>query len=525
MIESLARTDRSLDHGKPALVVIIDDRLTNLNILRRLALTLDDVVVETFQDPLKAIEFCVAQTPNLIITDYNMPKVNGAQLIRSVRSMPGGANVPIIVVSAYEDKHLRYEALEAGGTDFLLSPVDHYEFRARSRNLLLINKQQLMLNKRAARLEVQIERDAALHRDALERSHALLLDVINAVPVMICAKDNEGRTLFSNRQSIEFKALGGVSLRPESAQGDQPVGAGDAYEEEVAIPSESNRFLQTTRTGVGGHGNVEGMIVTVSVDVTDRVMAARRESEARLLAEAGNRAKNEFLANMSHELRTPLNAIIGFADVMSKEIFGPLGSRRYADYSHDISSSAGHLLAIIDDILDLAKLEETKLQIEYGNFDLAGVVDEAMVLMAPEAAQAGIPLTARIDPALPRMHADRRRVKQCIANMISNAIKFSEQGARVLVRALSTPEAMVVEIEDSGIGMSEEEMQIALTRFAQVEATLTKSRKGTGLGLSLTKEFVEIHGGRLEIESRKGQGTTIRLIFPHSRGEDDQSTS
>ena len=406
------------------------------------------MIVKTFQDPLKAIEFCRAQTPNLIITDYNMPEMNGADLIRSVRALPTGVSTPIIVVSAYEDKHLRYEALAAGATDFLLSPVDHYEFRARSRNLLLINRQQLMLNDRAARLEVQLERDAAMHRDALERSHALLLDVINAVPVMISAKDREGRTLFANRQAIEFQALGGSSLASGGRSARSSAGAKRTVtRKKVVVPGEPTGFLQTTRTGVDGHGDVEGMIVTVSVDVTDRVMAARRESEARVLAEAGNRAKNEFLANMSHELRTPLNAIIGFADVMAKELFGPLGSKRYADYSHDISLSAQHLLAIIDDILDLAKLEETKLLIEYGNFDLAAIVDEAMVLMAPEASPKPKYLFgARIDPDLPRMHADRRRVKQCLVNMISNAIKFSEQGARVAVRATATDDMIAVEI-------------------------------------------------------------------------------
>jgi signal transduction histidine kinase len=514
--EADQRSERGPAPDDPPTIVIIDDRLTNLSILKRLALTLEgEVTVQTFQNPAEALDFCRKQSPNLIITDYNMPEMNGADLIRSVRALPDGAGTPIIVVSAYEDKHLRYEALAAGATDFLLSPVDHYEFRARSRNLLLINRQQMLLNDRAAQLEVQLARDAELHRDALERSHALLLDLINAVPVMISAEDRAGRTLFANRKAIEFRALGARHANADFAPPSLPPDGAVAYEEELALPGEPNRFLQTTQTTVRADRDDETIIVTVSVDVTDRVTAARRESEARVLAEAGNRAKNDFLANMSHELRTPLNAIIGFADVMAKGIFGQLGNSRYTDYSRDISSSALHLLAIIDDILDLAKIEETKLQIDYEFFELATVVDETLVLMTPEAARAGVTLSARIAPTLPPMYADRRRVKQCLANTISNAVKFSPKGTLVSVRAQATSVATIIEIEDHGIGMSREEIEIALTRFGQVEEALTKSRKGTGLGLPLTKEFVEIHGGSLKIESQKGQGTTVRLIFPH----------
>ena len=514
--EAERRSERGQAPDDPPTIIIIDDRLTNLSILKRLALTLDgEVIVKTFQHPAAAVDFCRGQAPNLIITDYNMPEMNGADLIRSVRALPTGVSTPIIVVSAYEDKHLRYEALAAGATDFLLSPVDHYEFRARSRNLLLMNRQQLLLNDRAAQLEVQLERDAEMHRDALERSHALLLDVINAVPVMIHAEDHDGRTLFANRMAVEFRAAGAMRADPSFAPPPLPSEGAIAYEEEMVLPGGANRFLHTTRAIVSGKGEEAPMVVTVSVDVTDRVTAVRRESEARVLAEAGNRAKNEFLANMSHELRTPLNAIIGFADVMAKGIFGPIGNPRYTDYSRDISSSAQHLLAIIDDILDLAKIEETKLQIDYEMFELDAVVEETLVLMTPEAARAGIALSARIAPTLRPMYADRRRVKQCLVNTISNAVKFSEKGTIVSVRAHAAADATVIEVEDHGIGMSREEIDIALTRFGQVEEALTKSRKGTGLGLPLTKEFVEIHGGRLQIESEKGHGTIVRLIFPY----------
>src|SRR5579872_332899 len=179
-------------------VVIVDDRATNLKILERLAQSLDQVDVHLFDHPQRALDDAARSPPDLVLTDFNMPDLDGATFIRRFREVAGCADVPVIVITAYEDRDLRYKALEAGATDFLLSPVDHHEFRVRSRNLLTLRRQQFMLRARASSLEQKIVADARRHRDALRESHELLLRVIDAVPLALVATDRDGRYVFVN---------------------------------------------------------------------------------------------------------------------------------------------------------------------------------------------------------------------------------------------------------------------------------------------------------------------------------------
>ena len=193
---TLARPETSFRHQT---VAIIDDRATNLKILERLAGSLmDGIEVKIFDRPQKMLEAAPLDPPDLIITDFNMPELDGAEFIRRFRAIPSCADVPVIVITSYEDRALRYEALEAGATDFLISPVDHHEFRVRSRNLLTLRRQQLQLKERASSLEQKMKADAKRHRDALRESHELLMRVIDAVPVMVAATDREGRYVFVN---------------------------------------------------------------------------------------------------------------------------------------------------------------------------------------------------------------------------------------------------------------------------------------------------------------------------------------
>ena len=196
---------------KPQTVVIIDDRITNLKILERLAASLDEGVrVLTFANPRSALEVMAKEPPDLIITDFKMPDLDGAEFIRQFKVQDTAADVPVIVITAYEDKDLRYRALEAGATDYLLSPVDHHEIRARSRNLLTLRRQQRLLKERALSLEEKILVEERRHRDALRQSHERLLRVIDAVPVMIGATDREGRCVFANSCWAEAVGVDGA---------------------------------------------------------------------------------------------------------------------------------------------------------------------------------------------------------------------------------------------------------------------------------------------------------------------------
>ncbi|MEQ8370845.1 MAG: response regulator, partial [Alphaproteobacteria bacterium] len=201
------------------LVVIVDDRITNRRILSKLATTLEaGTTVRDFAEPPAALAWLRQNTPDLVVTDFNMPGMNGAEFTQAIRREPSLANVPVVVVTAYEDKSYRYQALEAGATDFLLSPVDHHEFRSRCRNLLTLERQRRQLKERAELLERKLMRDSEAHAAALQQSHQRLLRVIDAVPAMISATDNAGRVVFMN--SFEAQLLG---TTPDEAAGRTPA--------------------------------------------------------------------------------------------------------------------------------------------------------------------------------------------------------------------------------------------------------------------------------------------------------------
>ncbi len=229
------------------------------------------------------------------------------------------------------------------------------------------------------------------------------------------------------------------------------------------------------------------------------------------------RAKTNFLALMSHELRTPLNAIIGFSEVMKGEIFGPLGQPRYREYTADIHAAGSHLLALINDILDLSKAEAGKLDLHPEAVDVAELVGECVRLMRERARSSALKLTSLVPPQLPELRADRLRVKQVLLNLLSNAIKFTPPGGRVEIGAtMDEAGRMRLAVSDTGIGMSAEQIPLALEPFRQIDSPLSRNREGTGLGLSLVKELAEAHEAEMTIDSAQGRGTTVCIVFPLS---------
>ncbi|KJS38549.1 MAG: histidine kinase [Rhodospirillaceae bacterium BRH_c57] len=233
-------------------------------------------------------------------------------------------------------------------------------------------------------------------------------------------------------------------------------------------------------------------------------------------AEIANRAKSDFLANMSHELRTPLNAIIGFSDLMLTETFGPLGCPRYAEYMGDVAASGRHLLAVINDILDLAKVEAGKFELRVEPVDVAAVIATAVRVMSGRAAEAEVVLDSTIEPAMPRLMADPVRLHQILLNLMSNALKFTPVGGRVAISLEHSHDGggLCLSVSDNGIGMDGDGIAKALQPFGQIDTSLSRRYGGTGLGLPLTKGFVELHGGCLLMESAPGKGTTVALRFP-----------
>jgi signal transduction histidine kinase len=240
---------------------------------------------------------------------------------------------------------------------------------------------------------------------------------------------------------------------------------------------------------------------------------ARRE-----FAESASQAKSLFLANMSHELRTPLNAIIGFSQLIRDQLMGPIGTEQYAGYARDICGAGEHLLEMINSILDISKIEAGSMELRNEEVDLNEIVAASLATVRTQAERKRIRIATSFAEKLPHVTADHLSLRQILINVLANAVKFTPEGGRVSVDLQSEPDgAILASIGDTGIGMSADEVMIALEPFRQVENALTKRHEGTGLGLPLAKRLVELHGGSLEIDSRKDIGTTVRIRLPAER--------
>jgi len=365
----------------------------------------------------------------------------------------------------------------------------------------------------------------------LTRQNALLQNTLDNIGEGLGVFDRHGRLVARNARFCELMNLPlemavGTSLREvllrQAARGDfgdvDPAAEADRrlerFYREVPIVKEritpNGRTLQIRRTAMP-----DGAVISIYSDITEIRAAERRMHQARRQAEAANHAKSEFLANMSHELRTPLNAIIGFTEIISQELFGPVGNEKYLEYIKDVHSSSLHLLSIINDVLDMSKIEAGKLELAKQAVRLQAVVDEVIRIVHERASSREIELifSAVEEPVV--IWADERAMKQIILNLLSNAIKFSREAEKIDVRVEVDPGgAAVIEVEDHGIGMDPEEQQRALQPFGQAKPVTTRQYGGTGLGLPITKGLVEAHGGTLTISSRVGEGTTVRVVLP-----------
>jgi len=229
--------------------------------------------------------------------------------------------------------------------------------------------------------------------------------------------------------------------------------------------------------------------------------------------EVANRHKSEFLANMSHELRTPLNAIIGFSEVLVEKMFGEVNAKQL-DYLNDIHSSGKHLLSLINDILDLSKIEAGRMELDLAEFDLRAALGNAMTLVKERAQRNGVELALEVDAGLGMFRADERKFKQIMLNLLSNAVKFTPAGGKVSVRARPVDGALEIAVADTGIGIAPEDQEAVFEEFRQVGRDYTKKAEGTGLGLALTRKFVQLHGGAIRLASAPGKGSAFTFTIP-----------
>ena len=240
--------------------------------------------------------------------------------------------------------------------------------------------------------------------------------------------------------------------------------------------------------------------------------------ESRQRAEQASAAKSLFLANMSHELKTPLNAIIGFSEVIKNQTMDPAGTKKCAEYAEGIRSSGHHLFELIGNILDISKIEAGKMSLDEGIVEIAALIKASVARLSERGRQKRITLEPDLPREAPLIRGDELKLKQVLLNLLSNAVKFTPEGGRVTIRSeLAQNGDLVVAILDTGIGMSSDELAIALEPFGQVNSGLAKLYEGAGIGLPLAKRLVELHGGKLTIESVRDAGTTIRVYLPANR--------
>ncbi|MGD9501775.1 MAG: ATP-binding protein [Methyloceanibacter sp.] len=359
-------------------------------------------------------------------------------------------------------------------------------------------------------------------------------------PDMITRHDEKGRVVFASAaaerllgESAESIAGDGLFERVHVADrplyltslsralaGNEPVTV--AFRVRRSAPGEAVEYVpvemrcqpEAARQDSGG-----ACLVAVTRDVSEREAYAAELLRARDAAEEASRAKTEFLANMSHELRTPLNAVIGFADILSGELFGSLSEPRYREYARLIHESSKHLLNVVNDILDMSKVEARQFRLVKEPVDVGALVALSCDIMRHAAEQRSLALIADVAPGLPALPADRRTCKQMLLNLIANAIKFTDPGGVVRVSAREVQGNIELSVADNGIGIAKQDLPKLGNPFVQANNARGRGAEGAGLGLSVVTGLAELHGGRLALESTLGQGTTATIILPCGEGD------
>lgn len=403
----------------------------------------------------EALQRIAEATPEIVISDIEMPQMDGCELSRRIKDDPALAGIPVILVTSLSDPQDLIRAIQSGADNFLTKPYNEEVLFSRIQNILL--------NKEARRKE---------------GTDRMTTDIFFA----------------GQKQSITVDRFQIVDLLFSTF--------------EAAIQQNAK-------------------LVEKELELKNLMASLIKAKSA---ADAANQSKSDFLANMSHELRTPLNAIIGFSEVLEDRLYGDLNDRQ-KNYVRHIYSSGKHLLSLINDILDLSKIESGKMELEVSRFPIRTVLDASLVMLREKAMKHGIALSADVQPdADIHLMADERKIKQILFNLLSNAVKFTPDGGRVTLRARmatvdnkSGPQRMLeVCVEDTGIGIKTEDLPRLFGAFTQLHSSvLTKENEGTGLGLALTKSLVELHHGSIRVESEYGQGSRFYFTLPVSQGTND----
>ncbi len=496
----------------------------------------DDFRILTATDGWEALRLLEENQVSVILSDQRMPGMNGDEFLQRAREVSEATRV---LITGYTDITALVRAVNIGKIHAYVSkPWNPVELRT------------VVLN---AAAQFELSRN-------LDHERRLLKALMDSIPDAIFFLDRDLR--FERANGAVCKLLGvsdprrlvGASAHEFrlAKYAQEVLETGEVLSDKVERhdTGEACIWMSTTLAPIRSNsGDVVG-IAGVSRNVTKRMLAEealqrahddleraveqrtrklkqeiaermRIEEaliEAKEMAESANRAKTAFLANMSHELRTPLNAIIGFADLMMSHIMGPIGHEKYEEYIHNIHDSGQHLLQIISDILDVSRIEAGKIHLQESEVDVPAMLYGAWRMMEHLAEEGQLTAAIEVADDLPPLRADQRLIKQALLNLLSNAIKFTQPGGKVVLSAgIGEDGGLFMSVRDTGIGIPAADLARVIEPFTQIESSLARKHAGSGLGLPLSKAFVDLHGGRFDLDSREGAGTTVTMRFPADR--------
>lgn len=533
---------------EPLKILIVDDNPADANLLKRQLGRLQDWQITCFlcSQPDQVPLLIAQEEIEIVFIDYLLGTYTGIDLMACIKR--AGLNVACVLLTGQGDERIASEAMRAGAFDYLTKGELIRESLDRTLRYVVGRRQTEReleaawhaLEKRVQERTIELEQtNEALRAEIRERSKAeselrKLSQAVEQSPNMVVITDADGVIEYVNPRFTEMS-----QFSPQEAIGSRPC----ILQSGTTTPITYKSLWETIRQGQEWRGEMqdrrkdgtmfwvaasiapvrsEGGAITHYVameeDITERKLTEIKMQEAKEQAEIANRAKTELLANMSHELRTPLNAIIGFVDCMRGQLFGPLENVKYQEYAEDIHASATHLLALINDILDVSAIEAGKMRLQEAEFDLSQIAESACRIVRPRAEQNGLVLVNGIEPGTVRLRADERRLKQILLNLLSNAVKFTPEEGKIILNSRIEPGGgLLISVSDTGIGMDHKGIAKALAPFGQVDSSLARKYEGSGLGLPLTVGLVEAHGGHLMIKSRMGEGTTVTVYLPQER--------
>ena len=463
--------------------------------------SLDLTWVRSFDEARSQLD---AEMYDIGLVDYRIGAETGLAFIRA--AVAGGCQVPLILLTGLANREIDIEASEAGAADFLEKGRLSAEILERTIRYAIVQ----------ARNRADLAERTALLTATLEHTGAGIAAFDRGMQLVAC--NSRLRDLLQ----LERSEAGDGDRGAVSAADDQSVGDALLHVVDIdLLQSEGAQEITTPQARileVRHNAAPQGMHVLICLDITERKAAEAELVRSKEAADSANRAKSAFLANVSHELRTPLNAIIGFSEIMMQELHGPLGDEKYRVYIDDVYHSGEHLLGIINNILDLSKIEAGITEIHEVAVDLGLLVSFCLRQTAPQADEKGVRVESRIAPDLRAVLGDERALRQALINLLSNAVKFTPANGMVALKIGRTDDRRLgFTVRDTGIGIAAADIEKCLTPFGQADSELSRHYEGTGLGLPLVKWYAELHGGSFELESEPGIGTTARILLPETR--------